>query len=47
MIKKHGIVKWNEICEKKSDLYYKGRKIQFGGDPLTLEKKNPNLYKKK
>ena len=47
MIQKHGIVKWNEMCEEKSDLYYKGRKVQYGGDPLTLEEKNPNMYKKK
>ena len=44
MIKKLGLVKWNEICEKKSDLYYKGRKVRYGGDKLTLEKKDPNLY---
>jgi len=47
MIKKLGLVKWNEICEQKSDLYYKGRKIQYGGDDLTLEEKDPNLYKSK
>jgi hypothetical protein len=47
MIKKVGIDHWNDICEKQSDLYYYGRKIQFGGDPLTLEKKNPDMYKKK
>ena len=47
MIQKHGIAKWNEMCEEKSDLYYKGRKVQYGGDPLTLEEKDPNMYKKK
>ena len=47
MIKKHGIAKWNEMCEKKSDLYYEGRKVQYGGDPLTLEEKDPDMYKKK
>jgi len=47
MIKKLGLVKWNEICEKESDLYYKGRKIRYGGDKLTLEEKDPNLYKQK
>lgn len=47
MIKKLGLLKWNEICENKSDLYYKGRKIRYGGDKLTLDEKEPNLYKKK
>ena len=47
MIQKLGIAKWNEICEEKSKLYYQGRKIKYGGDPLTLEKKDPGLYKKK
>jgi len=47
MIKKLGLVKWNQICEEKSDLYYKGKKIQYGGDPLTLEKKDRDFYKKK
>ena len=47
MIKKHGIAKWNDICEKESDLYYNGRKVRYGGDPLTLEKKDSDLYKKK
>ena len=46
-IKKLGLVKWNEICEQKSDLYYKGRKIRYGGDELTLKEKDPNLYKSK
>ena len=47
MIKKLGIEKWNEICEEKSDLYYLGRKVRYGGDDLTLEKKNPKMYNKK
>jgi len=47
MIQKHGITKWNEMCEEKSDLYYKGRKVQYGGDTLTLEAKDSNMYKKK
>ena len=47
MIKKLGLVKWNQICEEKSDLYYKGKKIQYGGDPLTLKEKNRDFYKKK
>jgi hypothetical protein len=47
MIQKLGLSKWDEICEEKSDLYYKGKKIQYGGDPLTLKEKDPNFYKKK
>ena len=47
MIQKLGIAKWNEICEEKSNLYYHGKKIKYGGDFLTLEKKDPDLYKKK
>ena len=47
MIQKYGLEKWNEICEEKSKLYYEGKKVKYGGDPLTLEKKDPNLYKKK
>ncbi|MHA1194890.1 MAG: hypothetical protein ACTSSM_02210, partial [Promethearchaeota archaeon] len=47
MIKKLGIAKWNEICEEKTKLYYEGRKVKYGGDPLTLEPKDPNMYKKK
>ncbi len=43
MIKKLGLVKWNQICKKKLDLYYKGKKMQYGGDPLTLEKINQSL----
>jgi len=41
------VEEWNKICEENSTLYYQGKKIQYGGDPLTLEKKNPNQYKKK
>lgn len=47
MIKKLGLEEWNKIVEEESKLYYKGRKVQYGGDPLTLEKKDPSLYKKK
>ncbi len=47
MIQKLGLSKWDKICEEKSDLYYKGKKVKYGGDPLTLEEKNPNFYKKK
>ncbi len=47
MIKKLGIEKWNEICEEKTILYYHGKKVKYGGDPLTLEEKDKNLYKKK
>ncbi|MFX0004184.1 MAG: DUF3795 domain-containing protein [Candidatus Hermodarchaeota archaeon] len=47
MIQKCGLEEWNKICDEKSTFYYQGRKIQYGGDPLTLEKKDPNLYKKK
>ena len=47
MIQKLGLEEWNKICDEKSTLYYKGRKIQYGGDPLTLEEKDPNMYKKK
>ncbi len=47
MIQKLGLSKWDKICEEKSDLYYKGKKVQYGGDPLTLEEKDPNFYKKK
>ena len=47
MIKKLGLEEWNKIVEEDSKLYYQGRKVQYGGDPLTLEKKDPNLYKKK
>lgn len=47
MIKKLGLEGWNSICEDKTTLYYQGRKVQYGGDPLTLEEKDPNMYKKK
>ena len=47
MLKKHGIVEWNKICEQKTNLYYNGRKIKYGGDNLTLEEKNPKIYEKK
>jgi len=47
MVKKLGIYKWNEICEEKIKLYYQGRKVRYGGDPLTLEEKDPKIYKKK
>lgn len=47
MIRKLGIAEWNKVCQRVSDLYYKGRKVHYGGDPLTLEEKDPNMYKKK
>ena len=47
MIQKLGVSKWDKICEEKSDLYYKGKKVKYGGDPLTLEEKDTNFYKKK
>lgn len=47
MIQKLGLDEWNKICEEKSILYYQGKKVKYGGDPLTLEKKDPNSYKKK
>jgi hypothetical protein len=47
MIKKHGIVEWNKICEQKTNLYYNGRKIKYGGDTITLDKKEPKMYEKK
>jgi len=47
MIQKLGLSKWDKICEEKSDLYYKGKKVKYGGDPLTFEEKDPNFYKKK
>ena len=43
MLKKHGIVEWNKICEEKTNLYYNARKIKYGGDNLTLKEKDPNL----
>ncbi len=47
MIKKLGLAEWDKICDEKTTLYYQGRKARYGGDPLTLEKKDPGLYKKK
>lgn len=47
MIKKLGIRKWNEMCKEKTELYYKGKKVKYGGDPLTLKEKDPGMYKKK
>lgn len=47
MIQKRGLEEWNKVCDEKTTLYYQGRKVQYGGDPLTLEKKDPNMYKKK
>ncbi|MFW9827064.1 MAG: DUF3795 domain-containing protein [Candidatus Thorarchaeota archaeon] len=47
MIKKLGLEEWNKICDEKTTLYYKGKKIQYGGDKLTLKEKDPNIYKKK
>ena len=47
MIKKLGLKEWEKICDDKTTFYYQGRKVKYGGDSLTLEKKDPNLYKKK
>ncbi|MFX1379279.1 MAG: DUF3795 domain-containing protein [Promethearchaeota archaeon] len=47
MIQKYGLEEWNKICDEKSNLYYQGRKIRYGGDPLTLGQKDPSIYKKK
>lgn len=47
MIKKLGLEEWNKICDEMATLYYHGRKVKYGGDPLTLEEKDPNMYKKK
>jgi len=47
MIKKLGLEDWDKICEEKSKLYYEGKKVKYGGDPLTLEKKDSDMYKKK
>ena len=47
MIKKLGLKEWEKVCDDETTLYYQGRKIKYGGDSLTLEKKDPNLYKKK
>jgi len=47
MMQKLGLEEWNKVCDEKTTLYYEGRKVRYGGDPLTLEKKDPNMYKKK
>jgi len=47
MIQKLGLEEWNKICDEKTTLYYQGKKVQYGGDPLTLDEKDPNMYKKK
>ena len=47
MIQKLGLEEWDKMCEEKTTLYYQGKKVQYGGDPLTLEKKDPKMYKKK
>ncbi|MFX1390722.1 MAG: hypothetical protein ACFE9Z_11715 [Promethearchaeota archaeon] len=47
MISKLGLAEWNKICDDKSTLYYNSRKVRYGGDGLTLEEKDPNMYKKK
>jgi len=47
MIQKLGLDEWNKICDEKTNLYYQGKKVHYGGDPLTVEKKDPNMYKKK
>jgi hypothetical protein len=47
MIQKLGLEEWDKICNEKTTLYYRGKKLKYGGDPLTLEKKDKNLYKKK
>ena len=47
MIRKLGLNDWDKICDEKSTLYYQGKKVQFGGDPLTLKEKDPNMYKRK
>ncbi|MBD3214717.1 MAG: DUF3795 domain-containing protein [Candidatus Lokiarchaeota archaeon] len=47
MMKKLGIVKWNDMVEEKMKLYYQAKKVKYGGDPLTLEKKDESMYKKK
>ena len=47
MIQKLGLEEWDKICEEKSTLYYQGKKVQYGGDPLTLKEKDPNMYKRK
>jgi hypothetical protein len=47
MMKKLGLDKWNKICDDKTVLYYRGKKIRYGGDKLTFEEKDPNMYKKR
>lgn len=47
MIQKLGLEEWDNVCEEKTALYYQGKKVQYGGDPLTLKKKDPKMYKKK
>jgi hypothetical protein len=47
MIQKHGLEQWNDMCEEQTTLYYQGKKQKYGGDPLTLEKKDTNMYRKK
>ena len=47
MIQKLGLEEWDKICEDKTRLYYQGKKARYGGDPLTLEEKDPNMYTKK
>ncbi|MFX0000205.1 MAG: DUF3795 domain-containing protein [Candidatus Hodarchaeota archaeon] len=47
MIQKLGLEEWNKICYEKTTLYYRGKKVQYGGDKLTLGDKDPNIYKKK
>jgi hypothetical protein len=46
-IKKMGLDNWGEICEEETKRYYQAKKVKYGGDPLTLEKKDPDMYKKK
>ena len=47
MIQKLGLEEWDKICDDKTTLYYQAKKVQYGGDPLTLEKKDSKIYKKK
>jgi hypothetical protein len=42
-----GLDNWGEICEEETKRYYQAKKVKYGGDPLTLEKKDPDMYKKK
>ena len=46
-IQKLGLEEWNKICDGKTTFYYQTKKIQYGGDKLTLEEKDPNMLKKK